>query len=157
MSPVILPQLIKQYMLMHVEFIVLDFLAQNKPKMGTSLFGVTMTLKQQEKMETSFFLNGIHFSARKCMFDTLPKISHEITQRPTLKIIWCPWQTSGTVAGPEACPLHLQADPRSTLMCRTFFCVFFPLSLIQEKKLSVTGETEWSLNSKVKNDSRRLA
>ena len=39
-------------------------------KMGTSLCDVTMTIKQQEKMQTFFFLNRIHFSTRKCMFDT---------------------------------------------------------------------------------------
>ena len=38
--------------------------------MGTSLCDVTMTLKRQEKLETSFFLNRIHFLTRKCMFDT---------------------------------------------------------------------------------------
>ena len=38
--------------------------------MGTSLCDVTMTLKRKEKMETSLFLNRIHFSTRKCMFDT---------------------------------------------------------------------------------------
>ena len=38
--------------------------------MGTPLCDVTMTSKRQEKMETSFFLNRIHFSTRKSMFDT---------------------------------------------------------------------------------------
>ena len=33
--------------------------------------------------------------------------------------------TSGTVAGSEASPLHLQADPRLTLPCHTSFCGFF--------------------------------
>ena len=42
---------------------------------------------------------------------------------------------SGTVAGSEACPLHLQADPRSTLACHTFFSGFFPLPLIQEMQV----------------------
>ena len=35
-----------------------------------SLCDFTVTLKRQEKLETSFFLNRIHFSARKYMFDT---------------------------------------------------------------------------------------
>ena len=49
---------------------MLNFQALNKPKMGTSLYDVTMTLKWKEKMETSFFLNRTHISTRKCMFDT---------------------------------------------------------------------------------------
>ena len=53
-----------------LEFIVLDFQAFNKPKMGMPLCDVTVTSKQQEKLETSFFLNRIHFSTRKYMFDT---------------------------------------------------------------------------------------
>ena len=48
---------------------MLNFQALNKPKMGTSLCDVTMTLKRQEKMET-YFLNSIPFSTRNCMFDT---------------------------------------------------------------------------------------
>ena len=42
----------------------------------------------------------------------------------------------GTVAVSGACHLHLQADQRSTLVCRTFFCGIFPLLLIQEKQAS---------------------
>ena len=63
---------------------VLNCQALNKANMGTSLCGVTMTLKQQGKMETSFFLNRIHFSTNNCMFDTLTKKAHGITQLPTL-------------------------------------------------------------------------
>ena len=39
-----------------LEFIVLDFQALNKPKMGMSLCDVTVTLKQQEKIGNIFFL-----------------------------------------------------------------------------------------------------
>ena len=49
---------------------MLNFQALNKSKMGTSLCDVTMTLNGNKKLETSFFLNKIHFSTRKCMFDT---------------------------------------------------------------------------------------
>ena len=40
---------------------------------------------------------------------------------------------TGTVAGSEACPLHLQADPRSTLACRTIFRGFLPYSTNSRK------------------------
>ena len=53
------------------EIIVLNVQTLNKPKMGTSLCDVTMTLKRQEKIgNIFFFLNKIHFATRKCMFDT---------------------------------------------------------------------------------------
>ena len=35
-------------------------------------------------METSFFLNGVHFSKRECMSDTFLKNARGITQRPKL-------------------------------------------------------------------------
>ena len=41
------------------------FQAQNKPKMGTSLCDVTMTLKQQEKNGNIFFLKRDTFSCKK--------------------------------------------------------------------------------------------
>ena len=53
-----------------LEFIVLNFQTLNKSKIGTSLCDVTMTSNSKKKMETSFLLNRIHFSTRKCMFDT---------------------------------------------------------------------------------------
>ena len=56
MLTVILSQLIKQYMFFPLKFIVLDFQALNKPKMGMSLCDVTVTLKQQEKIGNIFFL-----------------------------------------------------------------------------------------------------
>ena len=43
-----------QTCLRQLEFIVLNFQALNKPKMGASLNDVTMTLKRQEKLETFF-------------------------------------------------------------------------------------------------------
>ena len=49
---------------------MLNFQALNKPKMGTSLCDVTMTLKRQEKIGNIFFLKQDTFSTRKCMFDT---------------------------------------------------------------------------------------
>ena len=49
---------------------MLNCQALNKPKKGTSLCDVTMTLNDMKKLETSFFLNKIHFATRKCMFDT---------------------------------------------------------------------------------------
>ena len=42
---------------------------------------------------------------------------------------------SGTVAGSEACPFHLKADPRLTLACNTIFSGFSPIPLIQEKQI----------------------
>ena len=39
-----------------LEFIVLDFQALNKPKMGMSRWDVTVTLKQQEKIGNIIFL-----------------------------------------------------------------------------------------------------
>ena len=42
---------------------------------------------------------------------------------------------SGTVAGLEACPLHLQADLKRHLR-DTIFSGFFPIPLIQEKQIN---------------------
>ena len=65
MSPVILLQLIEQYMLTPAGTHSTQFPALNKQKMGTSLCGVTMTLKRLEKMETSFFLKPDTFFYKK--------------------------------------------------------------------------------------------
>ena len=74
--------------LRQLEFIVLNFQAINKPKIGTSLCDVTMTLKRQEKIETSFFLNKIHFSTRKCMFDTFTqKFPRDYTAAYTNRVL----------------------------------------------------------------------
>ena len=53
--------------------------------MGMTLCDVTVTLKQQEKMETSFFLNRIHFYTRKYMFDIFTQKFPRVSQRPTLQ------------------------------------------------------------------------
>ena len=55
----------------------------NKQKMGTSICDVAVTLKQQEKMETSFFLNRIHFPTKN-MFETLNQKCTRVTLGPTL-------------------------------------------------------------------------
>ena len=55
------------------EFITLHFQALNKLKMGTSFCDVTVTLNRQRKIVNIFFLNRIHFSTRKCLFDTFTK------------------------------------------------------------------------------------
>ena len=39
------------------------------------------------------------------------------------------------VAGSEACPLHLQADPKLTLVCHIFFLGFSPPPLSQQKQV----------------------
>ena len=54
--------------------------------MDTSLCNVTVTLKKQEKMKTSFFLNRIYFATRNICLTLLPKNAHGITQRPTLEM-----------------------------------------------------------------------
>ena len=51
--------------LRQLEFIVLNFQAINKPKMGTSLCDVTMTLKRQEKIGNIFFLKQDTFFYKK--------------------------------------------------------------------------------------------
>ena len=61
----ILSQLIKIYMFFLLEFIVLDFQALNKPKMGMSLCDVTVTLKQQEKIGNIYFLKHNTFLYKK--------------------------------------------------------------------------------------------
>ena len=48
--------------------------ALNKQKMGTSLCDVTMTLKQQEKIEKTFFLHRIHFQQENVSLTFLPKM-----------------------------------------------------------------------------------
>ena len=65
MLTVILSQLIKLYMFFPLGFIVLDFQALNKPKMGMSLCDVTVTLKQQEKIGNIFFLKQSTFLYKK--------------------------------------------------------------------------------------------
>ena len=52
--------------------------------MGTSLCDATETLKQQETNGNTFFLNRLHRSTRKCMFDNFTQNAHGITQRHTL-------------------------------------------------------------------------
>ena len=49
---------------------ILNFQALNKPKMGTPLCDVTMTLKREEKIGKIFFLKQDAFVYKKCMFDT---------------------------------------------------------------------------------------
>ena len=61
------------------------------------------------------------------------------------KIAWCPWQPIGTVAGSFA------SRPKiNTCMLHILSYIFSLFHLITENKLSVTGETKWSLNSKEK-------
>ena len=48
-----------------LEFIVLDFQALNKPKMGMSLCDVTVTLKQKEKIGNIIFLKQNTFLYKK--------------------------------------------------------------------------------------------
>ena len=68
-----------------LEFIVLDFQALKKPKMGMSLRDVTVTLKRQEKIRNIFFSQTEYISLQENICLTLlPKNSHGITQRPTL-------------------------------------------------------------------------
>ena len=66
-SPVILPQLIKQtvHIFCQLEFMTLNFQALNTPTMGTSLFDVTVTFKQQGKIETILFLKQKIFFYKK--------------------------------------------------------------------------------------------
>ena len=65
MSPVILPELIKQYMFMPAGTHSAQFQALNKPKMGTSLCDVSMTLKQQEKIGNIFYTKQDTFFYKK--------------------------------------------------------------------------------------------
>ena len=51
--------------LRQLEFIVLNFQALNKPKIGTSLCDVTMTLQWQEKIGNIFFLKQDTFFYKK--------------------------------------------------------------------------------------------
>ena len=58
-----------------LEFIVLNFQALNKPKMGTSLCDVTMTSKRQEKIGNIFLLKQDTFSYKKMyVWHFYPKI-----------------------------------------------------------------------------------
>ena len=70
MPPIVLLQLIKQYMFTPGGIHILNFQALNKPKMGTPLCDVTMTLKREEKIGKIFFLKQDAFVYKKCMFDT---------------------------------------------------------------------------------------
>ena len=65
MLTVILSKLIKKYMFFPLKFIVLDFQALNKPKMGMSLCDVTVTLKQEEKIGNIFFRKQNTFLYKK--------------------------------------------------------------------------------------------
>ena len=64
---------------------------------------------------------------------------------------------SGTVAGSEACSLHLQTDRKLHMHAAHYFVDVSLFQKFNESKLSVKGETKWSIYSKVKPGSGRLA
>ena len=68
----------------------------------------------------------------KCQKDI---VSEKKPSLDNIKLHGVHGKPSDTVVGSEACPLHLQADPRLTLACCTYFRGFFPLPLIQEKQV----------------------
>ena len=83
---------------------MLNFQALNKPKMGTSLCDVTMTLKRQEKngnifflKQDTFFYKKMYFCTRKCMFDTFtPKFPRDYTAAYTNTVASRKFEVLGT-------------------------------------------------------------
>ena len=74
MSPVILPQLIKQDIFMPAEIHSTRFPILNKQKMGTSICDVAVTLKQQRKNGNIFFLKQDTFSYKRYVWNFKPKM-----------------------------------------------------------------------------------
>ena len=84
MSPVKLPQLIKQFMFMIAGIHNTQLSSLKYAKMGSLLCDVTVTLKRQGKIESILFSEAgyICLQANICL-TLLPKNAHGITQRPT--------------------------------------------------------------------------
>ena len=72
---------------------MLNFQDLNKPKMGTSLCDVTMTLKQQEKFEKHLFsLTGHIFLQENVCLTLLPKkFPRDYTAAYTIAVILAVW------------------------------------------------------------------